>query len=117
MLSLVYASTLSARPFTLSLRQPSAVQPEGRPAVEFEGALAVGAAAADDTTEEDEGSAMLMLFTLNAVSAQLPPHMAVLSPAQAMLQVDAARLLPWLFENAWPPAKAVRSGDAMSMTT
>ena len=38
MLSLVYASTLSARPFTLSLRQPSAVQPEGRPAVEFEGA-------------------------------------------------------------------------------
>ena len=86
-----YASTLGARPFTLSLREPSAVQPDMRPVtfVEFEGTLAIGAAAEDNATEEDEGITMLMLFTLNAGRAQL--RVVILSPSRAMLQIDAAR--------------------------
>ena len=36
------------------------------------------------------GAATAMEDALNAVSAQLPPQMLVLSPAQAMLHVEAA---------------------------
>ena len=55
MIWLLYASTPITRPFTLSLRQPSAIQPEGRREtfVEFEG---------EGAASKDEGSAMLMLF-------------------------------------------------------
>ena len=79
----VYASTLSTRPFTLSLRQPSAVQPEGRREtfVEFEG---------EGAASKDEGSAMLMLCIFGRGECPI----IALSPAQAMVQIDAARLLP-----------------------
>lgn len=37
---------------TLSRRQPNAVQPEGRPAVEFDGAPTVGAGEDEETVTE-----------------------------------------------------------------
>ena len=51
--SLVNASTLSVRPETLSLRHPTAVQPAGTLAVEFEGAEPTGALEADGWAAEE----------------------------------------------------------------
>ena len=71
------------------MRELSPVHATSVTFVESEGTLAIGAAVEDNATEEDEGITMLMLFTLNAVRAQL--QVTILSPSGAMLQIDAAR--------------------------
>ena len=82
-----------------------AVQPEGRLVVELDGAgtEALGWMAEAEAEAETEGTTTLTWLNLNAFNAQLPPQVLDLSPAQAMLQEEVARDLPWLFENVLPP--------------
>ena len=58
-----------------------------------------GEGAVDDA---EDGSEMGTL-DWNAVNAQLPPQVAVLSPAQSMLQLDASSATPAPFSKECPP--------------
>ena len=58
-----------------------------------------GEGAVDDA---EDGSATVAL-DWNAVNAQLPPHVTVLSPAQSMLQLDGSSATPAPFSKEWPP--------------